>query len=107
MTQFKSLPAQKFENVLGIEATMWTEWVPNSRRLEWQLFPRLIAVAETGWTLKSLKDYADFHDRLGIYLKRLDILGVNYAKLNTVNPKKIKRILNLLRLKFLDTNGGL
>jgi hexosaminidase len=86
---------------------MWTEWVPNIKRLEWQLFPRLIAVAETGWTLKSLKDYKDFIQRLESYLKRLDILNINYAKLDIVDPKKIKKILKLMRAKILDVNGGL
>lgn len=107
MTKFKSLPTEKYNNVLGVEATMWTEWVPNIKRLEWQLFPRLIAVAEVGWTLKSLKNYADFKERLKELLKRLDIIGVNYAKLDIVDPKKFKRIFKLLRINILDTHGGL
>ena len=38
------------ENVLGVEMPMWTEWTPTSRETEPQMFPRLLAVAECGWT---------------------------------------------------------
>ncbi len=38
------------ENVLGVEMPMWTEWAPTAMETEPQMFPRLLAVAECGWT---------------------------------------------------------
>jgi len=49
----RKLNKQYHSNVLGIEAPLWTEWVRNIRELDWQTFPRLIAIAETGWTPKE------------------------------------------------------
>ena len=73
------LESKFHENVMGLEACVWTEYVKNSKRLEFQAFPRLIAVAETGWTLKENKDYLSFLTRLNDFIQRLRLHDVNYA----------------------------
>ncbi|NHJ04566.1 MAG: beta-N-acetylglucosaminidase [Candidatus Heimdallarchaeota archaeon] len=65
--------------LLGIEAPLWTERVPNLKRLEWQIFPRLTAYAETAWTPKKKKDYEKFKVKLSEFIKRLEFLDVNVA----------------------------
>lgn len=60
------------ENVLGIEAPMWTEWTPENEDIEKMLYPRLLAVAECGWTKE--RDWEDFADRANQYL---DTKGLN------------------------------
>ena len=50
------------EQILGLEAPMWTEQIVTPRRLEELIFPRLAALAENAWTEK--KDYEDFLRRL-------------------------------------------
>ncbi len=65
-------------NILGIETCLWTEFVPNLKRLEKQAFPRLIAIAETGWTPKEKKNFQLFLTRLDSYLKRLVYHEINY-----------------------------
>jgi hexosaminidase len=68
-------------NILGIEAPLWTEFVKNRARMEWQLYPRLLAVSETGWTQKPRKDYSDFERRAAVMEARLESTKVNYAPL--------------------------
>lgn len=68
-------------NILGIEAPLWTEFVKDSARLEWQMFPRLMAVAETAWTQRHQKDYTDFVRRISGMEARLETLQINYAPL--------------------------
>ncbi|MFW9874080.1 MAG: beta-N-acetylhexosaminidase [Candidatus Thorarchaeota archaeon] len=80
----KKLKNQYHENVLGLEALMWGEFIPNLKRLEWQTFPRLIAFSEIGWTPKDKKDFRSFQIRLDNLLKRLDFMGINYANKNEV-----------------------
>jgi len=71
---------QKFYNqILGVEACLWTEYIPKKKRLEWHTFPRLIAVAEIGWTPKEKKNLQSFLKRLDSFLKRLDFDEINYA----------------------------
>ncbi len=46
--EFKELTPEAAQNILGLEAPMWTEWVPNRARLDYQTYPRLTAFAEVG-----------------------------------------------------------
>ncbi|MHA1331635.1 MAG: beta-N-acetylhexosaminidase [Candidatus Hodarchaeales archaeon] len=98
--EFEPVPAaleeEYHQNILGVEAPLWTEWVPNIDRIDWQVFPRLTAVAESGWTPKENKDYSSFRKRLKFFLRRLDLLGVKYAKESTVDPGKLKRFFTPL-----------
>jgi hexosaminidase len=92
----KKLEKEKRENVLGIEAPLWTEWVKTSERLGWQTFPRFTAVAETGWTQKSEKNFKSFNKRLQFILKRLDLLDMYHAQKNEYNPRFFKRFFGLV-----------
>ena len=66
--------------VLGIEAPLWTEWVPTRKARGISAFPRLIAFAETEWTPQASKNFPSFHTRLANFEARLDLLKVRYAK---------------------------
>ncbi len=92
------LPVEQHANVLGIETPLWTEWVRNTRRLFWQLFPRLLAVAETGWTRRDLKDYASFKARVASFSPRLDRNGIGAAPLHKVERSKLRKPLSFLHL---------
>jgi hexosaminidase len=43
-------------------------------------YPRMIAIAETGWTQDRLKDFDDFLARFEASGKRYDVMGINYFK---------------------------
>lgn len=64
--------------VLGIQANLWSEWIPSFKRLQYQAFPRLIPMAETAWTVKEQKDFDDFNARIQHQYSRLDEMGVYY-----------------------------
>lgn len=65
-------------HVLGIQANLWAERIPNFKRLQYQAFPRMLGLAEGGWIAKDAKDFADFEIRMASQYTRLDILNVNY-----------------------------
>ena len=99
----KGLKKEYYNQIMGVEAPIWTEWVPNTDRLDWQVFPRLAAVAETAWALEQNKNYRSFVNRLGKFNQILDSMDVKYATLDKVNPKGVKRFINLRRaLKWPD-----
>ena len=81
---FEPIPAQleadKRQHILGLQANMWTEHTRTFERLQHNVFPRLAAVAETGWSPAERKDYADFLKRLPRQLQRYEALGLGYAK---------------------------
>ena len=64
--------------ILGIQANLWAEMIPNFKRLEYQAFPRLLAMAETAWTSKNAKNYDNFQQRMPLQYNRLDALGIRY-----------------------------
>ncbi|WP_406683775.1 family 20 glycosylhydrolase [Seonamhaeicola sp. MEBiC1930] len=69
--------AEEEANVLGIQANLWSEWIPNFKRLQYQAFPRMLAVSENGWVSKE-KNFEAFNIRAEGQYKRLDALGVYY-----------------------------
>jgi hexosaminidase len=77
-------------SILGVESPLWTEWVPNRARLDYQLYPRLTALAETGWTPRDRKSLPDFLSRLRSFMSRLNCLGVQPASLQEANPFLLK-----------------
>lgn len=70
---FEPLPEGDFDKslVLGVQGNLWTEHVSDTDRAEYMTFPRMLAVAEVGWTNPALKSYPDFRERV---LKALDYL---------------------------------
>ena len=92
---FAELSAPYDKNILGIEAPLWTEFVPNQERLGYQAFPRLTAVAETAWTPPAEKDLEDFRRRLPPFQLRLDQIGVGYAPESDIEPARIKQKLGI------------
>ncbi len=85
-------------SILGVEFPLWTEWIPNRLRLDYQAYPRISALAETGWTPKDRKDLPDFRLRLQEFLHRLDKLGVHYAPLQDAEPSKFKKLFGIFTI---------
>lgn len=73
----------------GVEACMWTEYVPNMKRLEFLTFPRLGAMAENAWAQKGYPNYSTFLGKVKEYYKLLDVYNVKYAPMSKANPSFI------------------
>lgn len=65
--------------IIGVEGCVWTEYMPTPARVEYMAWPRMCAIAETGWTIAE-KDWEDFTRRLDSHLARLDELEVGYCE---------------------------
>lgn len=75
----KELNADQAKHVLGAQANMWTEYMKNTRKVEYMLFPRISALSEVLWSKKENRDWKDFEKRLMGQFKRYDLWGVNYS----------------------------
>ena len=93
------------ENIIGIEAPVWTEWIDSNEKFFKQIFPRAVAVAESGWSDCS-KDYKDFKERAKYFLCLLDILDIPYTSIRSSNPDIFTRIISCLGFygKMIDSN---
>ena len=75
------------EYCMGVQCNLWAETLNDNIELEYQLLPRMIAVAETGWLPSSKKNWNGFYKRLQSHDEILDLLGYTYAK-HYIEPKE-------------------
>lgn len=74
----KELSKDEAKYIIGGQANIWTEYIPDAKQLEYMAFPRMLALAEDVWTMPGEKNYDDFMRRVEAYLPTLDTLGINY-----------------------------
>ncbi|MBQ5517179.1 MAG: family 20 glycosylhydrolase [Bacteroidales bacterium] len=74
------LTEEEKEYIIGVEGTVWTEYIKNPARAEYMAFPRALAIAEAGWTRGHAKDFDGFTQRMERHFARLDAAGVNYCR---------------------------
>ncbi|MBQ7058605.1 MAG: beta-N-acetylhexosaminidase [Firmicutes bacterium] len=94
------------EQVLGVEAALWTEGVKSVEILQQRIFPRLLALSENAWT-EDRKDYDDFLKRVKEYLKVLKDYGIQFTPLNALEPtidETVRQVLSML--EAFQPDGG-
>lgn len=64
--------------IKGVQGNIWCEWIPSRERMQYMAIPRLLAIAELGWSQASQKDWNTFAQRLANQFERLNIMGINY-----------------------------
>ncbi len=78
------------ENILGIEAPLWSETITNMEELEYLAFPRVIGHAELGWSTEENRDWEDYKQRLANQTPYLDRMNVKYYPSKLIDWKKSK-----------------
>ena len=66
--------------ILGVEAALWTETIVTTADIEMMLFPRLLGVAEIGWTPAAARSWEEYRGRLAAHGARLEAMGVSYYR---------------------------
>lgn len=74
----EGLDSKYHSHILGTGAQMWSEWIPTVEKMDQQIFPRLAAYAEVGWTSLSEKNFGRFEVSLGKLKKRWNLSGINF-----------------------------
>lgn len=75
----ETLSGEEREYILGVEGCVWTEYLPTPERVEYMAWPRMCAIAESGWST-SVKDWDSFARRLEHHFGRLDKFGVRACR---------------------------
>ncbi|MDP4183798.1 MAG: family 20 glycosylhydrolase [Bacteroidota bacterium] len=65
--------------ILGGQGNVWTEFIPNDRRVEYMTWPRAFALSETLWSPKEKRNWDNFVPRMEAQMKRYEKAKVNYA----------------------------
>lgn len=72
------LDADEAAHVLGVQANLWTEYIAYPQQAEYQLLPRMAALAEVQWCA-GRRDYEGFLQRLPRLVDLYDLHRYNYA----------------------------
>ncbi|HTL07605.1 MAG TPA: beta-N-acetylhexosaminidase [Chitinophagaceae bacterium] len=65
--------------VKGGQGNLWTEQVYNMRHLQYMIWPRAFAIAESVWSPNSRKNWPDFTNRVEKHFDRYSVAGIKYA----------------------------
>ncbi|AZI27863.1 beta-N-acetylhexosaminidase [Pedobacter sp. G11] len=74
------LSAEQAKYIWGGQGCLWSEYITNPAKVQYQLFPRLDALSEILWSPKEKRNYSDFQKRLKTQFKRYDLTGITYSK---------------------------
>lgn len=74
------LTAEEAKYILGAQGNVWTEYIGNTAKLEYMIFPRMSALSEAFWTKPANKSLSDFENRLQYQFKRYEFWKVNSSK---------------------------
>ena len=70
----KSLTPEEQKYITGVQANLWTEYIPSFSQVQYMVLPRMAALCETQWCAPEKKDYSQFLLRAG---RLTDIYRVN------------------------------
>lgn len=68
------------EDILGIEAPLWTETITNMDEIEYMIFPRIIGLAEIGWSPESGRGWDEYKVRLASHGPRLAAQHIDFYR---------------------------
>jgi hexosaminidase len=74
-----SLSAEAKAHVIGVQANLWTEYIGSQDLIEYQVLPRMAALAEVQWLAPERKNYDDFMNRLPRLLSIYQQEGWHYC----------------------------
>ena len=75
----EGISMENARHILGVQANLWTEYIPVRQLAEYQVLPRMAALAEVQWLKPEKKDYQQFHQRLDKLTQLYRKYGLTYA----------------------------
>lgn len=73
-------PGLAEEDILGVEAPLWAETLRTIKDVEYMLFPRILGVAEIGWSPREGRSWEEYRQRLAAHEPRLEVQGVHFYR---------------------------
>lgn len=76
---FENLSEDESRHILGVQANLWTEYIPEFSGVEYMVLPRMDALSEVQWCAADRKDFGRFRRSLLKMRDIYDAIGANYA----------------------------
>ncbi len=75
----KHLSDEQNSLIKGVQANLWTEYMPTFSQVQYMALPRMAALSEIQWSQADKKNFEDFASRLPQIINHYDANGYNYA----------------------------
>jgi len=73
-TPVDSLSVEEQKYIIGVQANLWSEYLTSPAKLNYMLYPRVLALAEIAWTEPKNKNYNHFiQNQLPYHLEKLEL----------------------------------
>lgn len=66
--------------ILGAQGNVWTEYMEDANKVEYMIFPRMLALSEVLWGTSNTQKYKDFQDRMIQHFPYFDENKINYSR---------------------------
>lgn len=66
-------------HIKGVQANVWTEYIPYTNQVEYMVLPRMAALSEVQWLQPSEKNFEAFKKRVDSLRHIYELYGYNYA----------------------------
>ena len=60
----KSLTPEEQKYIIGVQANLWTEYIPDFKQVQYMVLPRMAALCESQWCAPEKKNYDEFLSRI-------------------------------------------
>lgn len=75
----KALSPEEQKYIIGVQANLWTEYIPDLKQIQYMVLPRMAALCEVQWSQPDKKDYESFLKRVSRLVDIYQKNGWNYA----------------------------
>ena len=73
----EGLNAEQAQFIYGIQGNLWVEYIPTEELVEYMIYPRILAIAEIGWSNPAERNYDEFKHRAITAVNKLRSKGYN------------------------------
>lgn len=85
----EGLDGEQAKLIYGIQGNLWVEYIPTEELVEYMIYPRILAIAEIGWSNPAERDYDNFKQRAVKAVDALRAKGYNAFDLSKeFGPRK-------------------
>jgi hexosaminidase len=107
----KELTSEEAKYILGAQGNVWTEYINDDKKVEYMIFPRMLALSEVLWGTSNPEKYTDFQERMLQHFLVFDKKGINYSKAffeitSKVSPSEIDSSI-IFSLKSSKNQSGI
>lgn len=71
------LKEEQAKLIYGVQGNLWVEYIPTEEFVEYMIYPRILAIAEIGWSNPAARDYSEFRQRAVKSVEWLKANGYN------------------------------